>query len=133
MTIQSPLSDTATRVKVAAVARLLHDLMKHLQELIDDGNTSPTPSKDEVSNNGHQLLSLQKVMELVPVSRATLHRMEKSGRFPAPKRLGPHRRAWRAKDVYDWIEKDETFPLPRKRGGTKKKVSAKKTTKSKRK
>ena len=36
---------------------------------------------------------------LLPVSRATLWRMVREGRFPAPYKLGPNTTAWRCGEV----------------------------------
>jgi predicted DNA-binding transcriptional regulator AlpA len=41
---------------------------------------------------------------MVPVSNATLWRMVKDGRFPAPVKLGPNVTAWRADDVRAWCD-----------------------------
>ena len=116
-----PLTDPAKMKVIATVARLLHDLIKNLQ-LIDGTQTALQHEKS--GTNEHQLLTLDQIMELIPVSRATLHRMEKAGRFPAAKQIGPHRRAWRARDVYAWIEENEPQPRRAYRMGSKKKRKA---------
>ena len=41
---------------------------------------------------------------ILPIGRTTLWKMVKTGRFPAPVRLGPNTTAWRAEDVRDWLE-----------------------------
>lgn len=41
---------------------------------------------------------------LIPVSRSTWYEGVKSGRFPAPVRLGPMAVAWRAEDVRRIVE-----------------------------
>jgi predicted DNA-binding transcriptional regulator AlpA len=43
------------------------------------------------------------VIPLVPVKRSTWWAGVRSGRFPAPIRLGPHSTAWRAEDVRELI------------------------------
>jgi predicted DNA-binding transcriptional regulator AlpA len=40
---------------------------------------------------------------LLPVSRATLWRMVKAGRFPAPHKLGPNTTAWLCGDVRRYL------------------------------
>lgn len=42
--------------------------------------------------------------KLLPVSRATLWRMVKEGRFPAPYKLGPNTTAWRCGDVRSFLK-----------------------------
>jgi predicted DNA-binding transcriptional regulator AlpA len=41
---------------------------------------------------------------LLPVSRSTLWRMVKSGRFPAPHKLGLNTTAWRCGDVRRYLQ-----------------------------
>ena len=41
--------------------------------------------------------------KLLPVSRATLWRMVREGRFPAPHKLGPNTTAWRCGDVRRYL------------------------------
>ena len=40
---------------------------------------------------------------LLPVSRATLWRMVREGRFPAPYKLGPNTTAWRCGEVRSYL------------------------------
>ena len=40
---------------------------------------------------------------LLPVSRATLWRMVREGRFPAPHKLGPNTTAWQCGDVRRYL------------------------------
>jgi len=42
--------------------------------------------------------------KLLPVSRATLWRMVKEFRFPAPHKLGPNTTAWRVGDVRNYLQ-----------------------------
>jgi predicted DNA-binding transcriptional regulator AlpA len=41
--------------------------------------------------------------KLIPISRATLWRMVKAGRFPPPKKLGPNIAAWNVGLVRAWL------------------------------
>jgi predicted DNA-binding transcriptional regulator AlpA len=52
-----------------------------------------------------QLTTNGKSKGLLPISRATIFRWVKDGRFPRPKRLGPRVIAWLAADVDDWVKK----------------------------
>lgn len=47
---------------------------------------------------------------LVPVSHATLWRMVKTARFPAPVKLSPKVTAWRAEEVRAWIASQGAAP-----------------------
>lgn len=49
-------------------------------------------------------LRLPSVLRLIPVARSTWWAGVKSGRFPAPVKLGPRTTAWRVEDIRDLIE-----------------------------
>ncbi|MDE2986644.1 MAG: AlpA family phage regulatory protein [Chloroflexota bacterium] len=44
------------------------------------------------------------VADLLSVSRSTLHRMVKEGRFPAPRYIGPASPRWTRQTVENWVE-----------------------------
>ena len=46
---------------------------------------------------------------LIPVARSTWWAGVKSGRFPESIKLGPRTTAWRAEDIYAFIENPEGF------------------------
>ena len=50
-----------------------------------------------------RLMRLPEVLRLVGVSRSTLYRWVKAGRFPPPVLLGPRAVAWWASQVYEWM------------------------------
>jgi prophage regulatory protein len=64
-----------------------------------------------------RLLSIHEVAALTSLSRATVHRHYKSGRFPAPLVIGPRRVAWRASAIVQWM--DERPDASQKRGGVR--------------
>jgi predicted DNA-binding transcriptional regulator AlpA len=45
--------------------------------------------------------------KLIPVSKSTLWKGVKSGRFPKPVKLGPRITAWRVEDIRQLIEQPE--------------------------
>jgi predicted DNA-binding transcriptional regulator AlpA len=47
----------------------------------------------------------QLIASFLPVSRATLWRMLRDGRFPAPVKITSRISAWRVEDVRRWMEK----------------------------
>lgn len=53
--------------------------------------------------NNCRLLDLKTVLEIYPVSRATLYRQIKAGLFPEPVRIGARRVAWRLEDIHAHI------------------------------
>jgi predicted DNA-binding transcriptional regulator AlpA len=42
--------------------------------------------------------------KILPISRATLWRMVKDGRFPSPHKLGPNTTVWRCGDVRAFLK-----------------------------
>jgi prophage regulatory protein len=64
----------------------------------------------------HELLwSIKTVILKTGLSRPSIYRYMKCGRFPARRRVGPNRVAWVASEILAWIE---TCPcLPRAREG----------------
>jgi|GEM_PF-3859163 len=49
-----------------------------------------------------QLLTIDDVLRLVPVTRKTLFRMERDGRFPRSRQISDNRRVWRKADIREW-------------------------------
>jgi prophage regulatory protein len=68
-------------------------------------NTSKEPSPAILPLDG--FVRLQLILHVFPVSKSTWWNGVKSGRFPAPVRLGPNTVAWKAKSVRDLIESFE--------------------------
>ncbi|GEM_PF-652971 len=48
-------------------------------------------------------LSVDDVLKIVPVSKCTLYREIKAGRFPAPSRLSAGRVCWIESEVQEWL------------------------------
>jgi predicted DNA-binding transcriptional regulator AlpA len=62
----------------------------------------PKASKDDrkpALRDEDGFVRLGRILELIPVSESTWHRGIRSGRFPAPVRLGVRTRAWRIADI----------------------------------
>jgi prophage regulatory protein len=51
-----------------------------------------------------KLLRIKQVIEATGLSRMTVWRLEKAGRFPTRRRLGDHAVAWLESDIDAWIE-----------------------------
>ena len=67
--------------------------------------------------NNRRLLRLPQVLELVGSGRSTLYAMVDRGEFPPPVRIGVRAVAWRARDVYRWLE-SRPSARPQMQGGT---------------
>ena len=51
-----------------------------------------------------QLIDMKRVTEMTTLSRTTLWRMVRQGRFPRPIKISSNRVAWRECDVVDWVQ-----------------------------
>lgn len=54
-----------------------------------------------------RILRTNEVLKLIPVSRMTLTRWRKEGKFPEPIALGPNAVGWREADVEAWIDAND--------------------------
>jgi prophage regulatory protein len=62
------------------------------------------------SVNFDRLIRLPEVLQLVPVSRSTWFSGVRSGRYPAPVRIGVRAVAWRHRDIRRLVEKGISIP-----------------------
>jgi prophage regulatory protein len=58
------------------------------------------------SSASHDLTMLRRwhVLDIIPVSQATLKRWVRAGKFPAPVKLSENVSAWRAEDINAWVD-----------------------------
>jgi prophage regulatory protein len=63
-----------------------------------------------------RMLCESQILEIVPVSRTTLFRMEKAGRFPRSTYISPNRRVWFLDEVVAWQNAVDEFNPARGRG-----------------
>ena len=63
-----------------------------------------------------RMLSEKHVLEIVPVGRTTLYRMEKAGRFPKSTYISPNRRVWFEDEIIAWQNAVDEFNPNRGRG-----------------
>ena len=63
-----------------------------------------------------RMLSEKQVLEIVPVGRTTLYRMEKTGRFPRSTYISPNRRVWFEDEIVAWQNAVDEFNPSRGRG-----------------
>lgn len=64
----------------------------------------------EHPNEDLRMLRLDKVLELFPISKVSLYRLIKDGKFPAPMKLGATN-VWSSVELREWLDKN------RKSGG----------------
>jgi prophage regulatory protein len=82
----------------------------------------------KVGRNGtapRRMLSEIQVLQIVPVSRTTLFRMIKAGKFPKPTYISPNRRVWFEDEIVAWQNAVDEFRPNRGRGkGRRRSLSA---------
>ena len=87
----------------------------------------PKAETEEVApdkSGPRRMLSEKQVLEIVPISRTTLFRMEKAGRFPKSTYISPNRRIWYADEIIAWQNAVDEFNPNRGRGkGRRRRVS----------
>lgn len=72
-----------------------------------------------------RMLNEEQVLQIIPVSRTTLYRMEKAGRFPRATYISPNRRVWFEDEIVAWQCAVDEFNPNRGRGkGRRQRVSA---------
>jgi predicted DNA-binding transcriptional regulator AlpA len=57
-----------------------------------------------------KLLSWSELRKVVPLSRSTVWRRVRDGRFPAPLQISPGRVAWREDDIRAWMAAQKRVP-----------------------
>ena len=63
-----------------------------------------------------RMLNEAQVLALIPISRTTLHRMTKTGRFPRGTYVSANRRLWFADEIEAWQAAVDEFDPNRGRG-----------------
>ena len=82
-------------------------------------------TEDRVSDNSgpRRMLNEKQVLEIIPVSRTTLFRLEKAGRFPKSTYISPNRRVWFEDEIIAWQSAVDEFNPNRARGKGRRSVS----------
>jgi predicted DNA-binding transcriptional regulator AlpA len=86
----------------------------------------PKAETEEVApdkSGPRRMLSEKQVLEIVPVGRTTLYRMEKAGRFPKSTYISPNRRVWFEDEIIAWQHAVDEFNPNRGRGKGRRCVS----------
>jgi prophage regulatory protein len=75
-----------------------------------------TEEKASDKSGPRRMLNETQVLALIPVSRTTLHRMTKTGRFPKGTYVSANRRLWFADEIEAWQAAVDEFDPNRGRG-----------------
>ncbi len=76
-----------------------YQLLEYLLGSISSGE-APTPKKSDLD----KIIRVDDVIEMTSVSRGTLWRWERLGKFPKRVPLGANSVGWRLSEVNDWIK-----------------------------
>jgi prophage regulatory protein len=71
-----------------------------------------------------RMLLEDQVLDIVPVSRSTLWRMQRRGKFPKATYISANRRCWFEDQIIDWQNRVNEFEPNRGRGKGRRKTTA---------
>lgn len=63
-----------------------------------------------------KMLVEDKILDIIPVSRSTLWRMERAGKFPKATYISANRRVWFEDQIIEWQNTVDEFQPGRRRG-----------------
>ena len=63
-----------------------------------------------------RMLDEKQVLDIVPLSRTSIYRLEKAGKFPKSIYISPNRRIWYEDDIIAWQRAVDEFNPNRGRG-----------------
>jgi prophage regulatory protein len=72
--------------------------------MIDENHVPATEETLGPEVSPRRMLTITEVLGIVPVSRATLFRMERDGTFPPSTYISANRRIWFADEISAWQE-----------------------------
>jgi prophage regulatory protein len=79
----------------------------------------------DLSSGTRRMMNEKQVLGIVPVSRTTLYRMEKAGRFPRSTYISANRRVWFEDEIAAWQgEVDERNPARGRGKGRRRRVAS---------
>jgi prophage regulatory protein len=81
---------------------------------MNEGNTVTVTTAN--TSMPRRMLNEAQVLTLIPVSRTTLYRLAKNGRFPPGIYISPNRRVWFEDEVVAWQNAVDEFNPSRGRG-----------------
>jgi prophage regulatory protein len=89
---------------------------KGVEAETDDSAAAADAGGGAAKSRPRRMLNEKKVLEIVPISRTTLFRMEKAGRFPKSTYITPNRRVWFEDEIIAWQNAVDEFNPNRGRG-----------------
>ena len=77
-----------------------------------------------IASGPRKMLLEEQVLDIVPVSRSTLWRMERDGKFPRSTFISSNRRVWFEDQIVDWQSSVDERNPNRGRGKGRRKTAA---------
>src|SRR5436190_971554 len=88
-----------------------------------DAPVAPAGSPDP--DEPRQMINEEQLLALIPISRATVYRLIREGKFPRGTFVSPNRKLWLASEIARWQrEVDEYVPHRRRGKGRGRRASA---------
>jgi predicted DNA-binding transcriptional regulator AlpA len=72
------------------------------REMTEQATADERPEEGFQSDKPRHMLNISQVLEIVPVGRTTLFKMERQGTFPTSTYISPNRRCWYADEIARW-------------------------------
>jgi predicted DNA-binding transcriptional regulator AlpA len=63
-----------------------------------------------------RMLNEKQVLDIIPLSRTSIYRLEKAGKFPRSTYISPNRRVWFEDEIVAWQHSVDEFNPSRGRG-----------------
>jgi prophage regulatory protein len=62
------------------------------------------PRQQQRPKPTRRVIEIDEVLSMVPLSKASVYRMQKAGTFPKSRAIGANRSAWFVDDIESWLE-----------------------------
>jgi predicted DNA-binding transcriptional regulator AlpA len=83
------------------------------------------PDNGVPENSGlRRMMSEEQILQVVPISRTTLFRLEKKGAFPRSTYISPNRRVWYEDEIIAWQNAVDEFDPNRGRGKGRRRLAS---------
>lgn len=74
----------------------------HFESERKEGSATVLGMEENPTRGARRMLTLDQLLELVPIGRSTLKRMMKRNEFPRPHYISPNKRVWYEDEIEGW-------------------------------
>jgi prophage regulatory protein len=85
---------------------------------------APTDISAPDRSGPRRMLNEKQLLDIVPLSRTSIYRLEKIGKFPRSTYISSNRRVWFEDEIIGWQNAVDAFDPKRGRGKGRRRVSA---------